>query len=286
MYTAKIENSNGQIMILTGNEPVYQVISILGLNPPPAQINTTTAAGIDGTRYNSSRLNSRNIVITIKINGDVETNRQTLYRFFRTKEWCRFYYANRHRDVYIDGYVEAVNCDLFVNDERAQISIICPQPYFKDFETVTDDVSNVVAAFKFPFSINIGNPIPISSFDNLGTATVINDSEVAVGVIIDVTFAGAVDELELLNTNTGEHLTLAYPFVESDRVTIDTTKGNKSVRLFRDGETINIFPAVQRGSVFLQLAVGDNQFAYLADGGERNTLVSVIFSHANMYRGV
>lgn len=286
MYIAKIENANGQTMILTGNESAYQVISIIGLNPPPAQINTTTAAGLDGAQFNSARLNTRNIVITIKINGDVETNRQTLYKFFRTKERCRFFFSNRNRDVYIDGYVETVACDLFVNDERAQISILCPQPYFRGLETVTDDISSTVAGFEFPFAIDLGDPIPFSTFDSAGAANVVNDSEAEVGVIIDMTFSGSVDAVEIRNTNTGESLTLAYSFEVADRVQIDTNKGNKSVTLFRDGEALNIFPALQRGSTFFQLSVGDNPFIYLADGGASNNLVDVVFSHFNVYRGV
>lgn len=286
MYIAKIENANGQTMILTGNESAYQVVSIIGLNPPPAQINTNTAVGLDGAQFNSARLNTRNIVITIKINGDVETNRQTLYRFFRTKERCRFYFSNRNRDVYIDGYVETVACDLFVNDERAQISILCPQPYFRDLEMVSADISSTVAAFEFPFAIDLGDPIPFSTFDSAGAANVVNDSEAEVGVIIDMTFSGSVDEVELRNTDTGESFALVYAFEAADRVTIDTNKGSKSVVLLRNGETINIFTAIQRGSTFFQLAVGDNPFVYFADGGANNNLVDVIFNHFNIYRGV
>ena len=113
MYTAKIENVNGEVMLLTNKESKYQVISITGLNPPKAQINTTPIVGLDGAKFNSSKLETRNIVITIRLNGDVEANRQALYNFFVTKKWCRFYYTNGSRNVYIDGYIDSVECDLF-----------------------------------------------------------------------------------------------------------------------------------------------------------------------------
>ena len=154
MYTAQIENSSGNLFTLTGNEPVYQILSITGLNPPNAQINTTTIVGLDGAVFNSSKLETRNLVLTIKINGDVETNRLLLYSYFKTKDKCTFYYSNNSRDVSIEGYVESVECDLFSNNELAQISIICPYPYFKALTQIITDFSNVTPQFVFPFSIN------------------------------------------------------------------------------------------------------------------------------------
>ena len=105
MYTAKIENSGGEVLTLTWAESKWQVFDITGLDPPAAQINLTNLAGLDGARLNSTKLGTRNIVISIKINGDVEGNRLDLYRFFRTKEACTFYFTNGRRDVKIEGVV-------------------------------------------------------------------------------------------------------------------------------------------------------------------------------------
>ena len=103
MFAAKIQNASGDVMTLTGKEPKYQIIDIQGLNPPAAQINTSTIVGMDGAVFNSSKLQTRNLVLTIKINGDVELNRLRLYSYFRTKEWCKFYYTNDSLEVTIDG---------------------------------------------------------------------------------------------------------------------------------------------------------------------------------------
>ena len=286
MYTATIENKKGEMLTLTGQEAIYQIISIQGLNPPQAQINMTNIVGLDGAKYNSAKLETRNIVMTIKINGNVERNRQNLYLFFQTKEWCKFYYTNENRNVYIEAYVESFECDFFSNSEMAQVSLICPYPYFKDLEEITDDISNVTAAFSFPFSINIGSPIPFSIFDHARTANVFNASESETGVIIEIDFSASVDEIMIRNVGTGDTFTLDYEFLSGDRVTINTNKGQKSVSLLRNGATINLFSAMQRGSVFFQLAVGDNEFGYLADDGENNGNVFIYFSHYNTYRGV
>ena len=286
MYTAKIQNVNGDVYVLTGNEPVYQVIDIQGLNPPKAQINTTTIVGLDGATFNSSKLETRNLVLTIKINGDVEANRQNLYRYFRTKEWCKFFYSNASVDVYIEGYVESVECGLFTNDERAQISIICPYPYFKSVEQIIDDISNTLAAFVFPFSINEDEPIVFSTYESSRVTNVYNATASETGVEIEIDIKAAVTTIEIKNTITGDDLTLSYSFQANDRVLINTNKGQKSVKLVRSGMTSNLFSAVQRGSVFFQLSAGVNLFGYLVDNGANNEDVYIIFRHYNTYRGV
>ena len=286
MYTAKIENKNGAVYVLTGNEPVYQVIDITGLNPPPAQINTTPIVGLDGALFNSSRLDTRNIVLTIKINGDVEKNRLALYQAFRTKEWCRFYYTNGTLDVYIDGYVETVECGLFTNDEQAQISILCPSPYFRSLEEIIDDISSVTAKFTFPFDINVNQPIPISEFRIADTTNVINSSSAETGMIIEIDVLASIYDIEIRNVITGDRFMLGGNYQAGDKIIIDTNKGQKSVKLVRDGITTNILSKIARGSVFFQLQPGDNFFGFLIDLGDNNQNVYITIKHFNAYRGV
>ena len=286
MFTAKIENSSGDILTLTGNEPVYQVIKITGLNPPKAQINTTSIVGLDGARFNSAKLDTRNIVLTVRINGDVETNRLNLYRYFRTKEPCTFYYANDTLDVSINGYVENVECDLFTNNELAQISIICPYPYFKSISQIIADSSNVLGLFVFPFSINIDEPIAISELQTSGDVEVYNSSESETGAIIEINVFDTVNTIQINNVVTGDILKLVYSFLSGDKIVVNTTKGQKSISLIRNGVLTNIFSALQQGSSFFQLVSGMNLFEYTADGVSASDDISILFRYFSEYRGV
>lgn len=300
MFKCKIENVKNEILTLTQDESNYQVLDIEGLNPPKAQINTSTIAGLDGTKFNSSKLESRNIVITVKINGDIEANRINLYKYFITKEWCKFYYENERRNVYIDCYVENFECSLFVKDEIAQISLICPNPYFKDMEEIIDDISKALAAFEFPFAhgskgatnpsvpkdTSTDNAIPFSTIDVNKVTNVYNDSESETGLIIEMDIAGTMNEIQIKNTGTGDTFILDYSFIEGDKVIIDTNKGQKSVRLIRNANTINLFTAMKKGSTFFQLSIGDNFFSYSADDGVSDDLINIVFKHYTVYRGV
>lgn len=286
MYQASIENKNGDVLLLTGQEAVYQVIKITGLNPPKAQINTTTIVGLDGAVFNSSKLETRNLVLTIKINGDIEANRLNLYNYFKTKDWCKFYYSNDSLDVAIEGYVESVECNLFTNDETAQISIICPYPYFKGLSEITTDSGQVLALFTFPFSINISEPVVISNYEETGGVVVFNSSESECGVTIEIDVSDSINSIEIKNITTGDDFELDYVFSPQDKIIIDTNKGQKSITLIRNGVFSNLFAALKQGSVFFQLAKGTNVFEYLVDGAESNGKISLLFRYFNVYRGV
>lgn len=286
MYSAQIANANGELLELTGHETQYQVMSIRGLNPPNAQINLSTVVGMDGANFNSSKLETRNIVIMLRLNGDVESNRLLLYSIVQTKELCTFYYQNDSRDVYIEGYVDSVECDYFNMSEVMQISIICPQPYFKALDEIIDDISKVIPQFTFPFSINIGEPVVISSLDAQRVTNVQNVSASQTGVIVEITFEDSASEVKIQNTETGEFIELEYSFLAGDVVTINTNKGQKKISLVRDGGTSNIFPALQSGSTFFQLNTGDNFFSYAVDNGDNDSAVNILFKHYSIYRGV
>ena len=286
MYQAQIENSGGESLTLNGNETRWQVLSITGLNPPPAQINTTNISGMDGARFNSSKLGTRNIVIMLRINGNVEDNRQELYRFFRTKDVCTFYFSNDNRDVLIQGYVETVECDLFEQGQTMQISIICPYPYFQAIQNVIVDISNEVATFSFPFSINHGEPIPFTNYISNRVTNVKNNSETETGVMIGIYVLSDVGKIQIKDTDTGDSLTLVYSFLENDRIVINTEKGNKNISLIRNGVEANLFTALQEGSVFFQLKVGDNHFGYLVNDGSDDDAVYIVFDFSYKYRGV
>lgn len=286
MFTIKIENVRNNVITLTQNESYYQVVNVEGLNPPKAIINASNVAGLDGSKFNSSKLEERNIVLYIRLNGNVEANRINLYSFFRTKEWCKFYYKNGMRDVFIEGYVESCEVALFTNNEVMQVSIICPNPYFQNMIEIVDDISKALGAFKFPFSINVNNPVPFSTLETGRVTNVLNDSTTERGMTIDIDVLGNVNKIRIVNVGNGDWLTVRYAFVANDKIVINTNKGEKSIKLIREAVETNIFTSMQKGSTFFQLEAGNNSFSYLADDGASDDAVHIEFKHRDLYRGV
>lgn len=286
MYTLTVENRIGDVLELTGKENTYQIQQIEGLAPPNATINMTNIVGMDGAVFNSARLETREIVIYIKINGNAELNRNALYKFFAPKTAVKLYYVNGIRNVNIEGYVSSFACDFFAEGEIAQVSILCPSPYWKDAQEIVDYISNVRPLFTFPFFINENEPIPISDYTENRESVVYNYSQTETGLVIRVTFSAITHKVRIQNTTTGEYFAIWCEFTADDVLIIDTNSGHKSVTLLHDGAYYNIFPYILQGSTFIQLHLGANTFQVSADDGASDDNIEVELIRRTEYAGV
>lgn len=293
MFTLKIENPIGEIIKLTQNEANYQVIDISGLNPPNATIINTKVAGMDGSKNSSTRLEERNIVITVKLNGDIEKNRLKLYRYFSTKQWCKIYFQSNSRDIYAEGYIETNECSPFGKGQVMQISIVCPDPYFHSLKEIWSDISQVVGVFEFPFAIGSGgieegtttdDATEFSVYVKDKIVNILNEGEVETGVTIEITATGTVTNPVIYNVNTHESFGINTQMVKGDVEIINTNSGQKSITRIRDGKETNEINKLVRGSTWLTLRMGDNLFTYTADGGAEN--MQIIFKHHSKYQAV
>ena len=103
MYEFKVKYAEDSIYNLSDSKN-YTLYKITGLEPPDVDINTSNNATSDGSTVNSLRVDERNIVLYMTIEGDVETNRINLYKYFPYKRNIELYYKNNSRDVFIEGY--------------------------------------------------------------------------------------------------------------------------------------------------------------------------------------
>lgn len=266
MFTAKIQNRYGEMIELTHN-PDYTVKGITGLNPVNASINTGVLATTDGAIFNSSRKGQRNIVILVAINGDVEKNRLRLYKYAPTKYPIRFYFKNESRDVFIDGYVESHEVDHFENGQAAQISIICPQPFFQSVEDSNTEFAALTPLFKFSFFTDSENPIIFSEIEQNSEQNIVNNGDVETGIIIDLRASSVVQNPIIYNRDTGEKFALNITMQEGDAIQINTNSGQKSVMLTRNGVESNIINSAGIDNDWFVLRYGDNIFTYEASQG-------------------
>ena len=282
MFNLSVQNEAGKTLELTNNEN-YVVSSIQGLNPPSATINTKTVTNFDGAKFNSSRVNVRNIVITILPTDPVDANRIALYEYFKVKQFVRIFYSNRLRNVYIDGYVETMEDDFFTKSQNIQISIICPNPYFKSVDYGINSFMNVVDLFESPFSIPNEGMAVSEKLDNF-TVDVTNRGDVSTGVVIHGIFSGNVIELTIWDKLTKGKMMIEYEFVAGDELFIDTNKGQKSITLSRSGEKVNLINYLTEDSTWLTLSPGINSFEYVTEYGQMNVELSI--QHSDLYQGV
>lgn len=263
MYSLKIQNATGEIFDLSDMRSRYSIIHVSGLTPPKAAINTSPAGVLDGEFFNSARLNMRNIVLDIVIEGDIETNRQHLYRIFPSKSACTVFFKNKNMDVKIDGYIEVVDGDVCVRREQMQISILCPRPYWTTLGLIAYELSTTLALFEFPFSIEESPGIPLSEYSENPTIEVFNSGSAPCGFNAYIEIAAGssgISDAALFNLTTQKKIQLAagYTLQPGDTLWISTVPGMLRYQLIRNGEYINFVNRMTSDSEFFTLALGEN----------------------------
>lgn len=241
MLKVTVTNSNNQSLTIT-NSASYQLVSITGLNPPVANLSITGLATDDGSYYNMGRVPQRNIVLTIQPLNDIEANRTALYTYFIPKDEIRLAFKTGGREVYIDGIVEGVEIDFNSKTQLVQVSVICPDPFFKNKTETTVEIAHTQA----------------------GT-TISNAGDVEQGVEITITALDAFDHINLKNLTLGEQMELDYVgAVAGDTVYINTKTGQKTATLTHNGTTTSIISKVYTSSQWPQMGRGSNTYTVMA----------------------
>ena len=161
-----ITNHNGDVMeyliegVQQDNPSGLIITNITGLGPAKAQINFTNLATADGGQYNSSRLESRNIVITALFTHatSIEEARLLSYKYFPIKRKIKFRIETDNRIAETEGYVESNEPSIFEENSSCTISILCEKPYFVDASdggTIDYSVSDLQKLFELPFEVEI-----------------------------------------------------------------------------------------------------------------------------------
>lgn len=295
-----VTNPKGESLRLELKRPELSgliVQKIEGLGPVNATINTTEIATMDGAIYNSAKAQTRNIVLTLAMmfSPTIEDSRLKTYKFFPIKKQIRLDVETDRRTVYTYGYVESNEPEIFSDKETADISIICPSPYFYEGSGTVTSFYGAEPLFEFPFSNESVNEklIEISRL-RLDSRAIINyKGDADTGAIISFRAKDVVRNISLYNTITGESMHIETDKIETitgqkygagDDIIVSTIRGDRYVRLLRNGIYTNVISALQKNSDFFQLSNGDNIFAFTAEEGDDSLVIT--FTYNNAYGGV
>lgn len=292
--SVKIELSEG--------DPNHGMIiqNITGLGPPKASINMTDLATMDGSLFNSARVEKRNILIRMIFTfaPTVEDSRQRTYKYFPIKKPLTFLIETENRIVETVGIVETNEPDIFSKEETNQISLVCDDPYFYSAGENGKNVTvffGVEPLFEFEFeNDSVNKPvIEFGSIENETEKTIYYDGDSEIGVVITIHAIGDTRNITIYNTGTREVMKIDTKKIEEltgsgiiagDDIIISTIRGDKSIRLLRDGIYTNILNALDKDSDWFQLTKGDNIFAYTAEYGSENLQFKV--ENRIIYEGV
>ena len=267
------------------------ITQITGIGPTKAVINSTDLALGDGAVFNSSRIEKRNIVFHFQlaevlaedgmhVEKTIEQVRLDTYRYFQLKKKHRLIFETDTRYVEIEGYVESNEPDIFNEKETAQVSIICPNPFFTA-KTKTIKMNGVNEMFTFPFSNEEGTQSLIMGefSENVGEK-ISYHGDVDSGVIMTIRAEGAAKNVEVVNLKSKERFVINTAKMEGhiqqgDVLTFSSMPGAKTAMLLRGGVEKSILPTISRTGQWLHLVNGDNVFSYSAEEGAENISIEI-----------
>jgi hypothetical protein len=222
---------------------------VTGLDPVKATITSSSFAQLDGSQYQSSRREERNIILTITLEPEwgsetVRDLRKRLYAYFMPKSAVDLkFYSSDMDPVWISGRVESFETPLFSSEPQVTVSIICFDPDFYD-----------------PAPENV----PGNTTSTVDTALVEYDGSVETGFVFTLTVNRALTAFSIYLND--QQLDFNGALQNLDILTISTIQGNKYVRLSRAGVETSFLYGVTPQSAWPEFQPGDNHLRVYAVG--------------------
>lgn len=196
---------------------------VTGLNPPDRSLFIGDYSQ-DGGIYQGRRVGSRNVVFTINLNPNpalgetVPKLRESLYKAFIDPQVDGDHLKlllkdDTGREIYLVGYCEKFESEIFDVETMCQISMICPDPYLRDnHDTIISHNSGYVT---FPFTYQ-------------GSAET--------GFLVRIYVTTETNQITL--HNNGKMMELVHPdpnghYDVGDIIIINTVRGYRSITITR-----------------------------------------------------
>jgi len=268
----EVRTPSGSVLTLTLDDTSngFVIAGIDGLDPVKATITSSSFAKIDGSQYQASRREARNIILKIGLEPNYVTStvrslRNILYDYFMPKsEVSLRFYVDDDLVVDIDGRVETCDSDLFSKDVQVNVSILCFDPDFIEHESETITGATV-------------------STDE--TITVNYDGTVSTGIVFVMPIDRSLSSFTIYHTppdGTVRSLDFSDSLVSGDVVTIGTNRGDKYVYRMREGVTQSALYAMSPQSNWIELERGVNTLRVYATGAA----LSYTITYFNRYGGL
>ena len=263
----------------------FIIASVEGLGPTKSNVNTTKTATDHGSKYNSARLDQRNITMSLifceTATESIEDIRHKSYEYFPVNERIEIMIETDKRVLKTEGYVETNEPNIYSSMEGCNISILCPDPFFYAINADRTSFSGVEPLFEFPFeNPSLEEPLLVfSAITNDIVKNVRYEGNFNAPITMTIHATGNVSNITVYNMkthglfkiDTAKLATMTgSEIITGDTIIIDTTPGSRSATLIRNGESINIFNCINRDADWFIVGKGVNTFAYKADVGEDN----------------
>lgn len=223
-----VNGDNSFTIPIVGATPKDSLLirQITGLGPPDINLFIGDYAR-DGGIYQGRRVGTRNPVILAELNPNpalgetVFSLRQRLYKtFIDPQSEADYLKLDLHLDdgrvLYLVGYTEKFETEIFSSESLVQVSIICPDPYLRSESPVVRTNASGWTILNFPYE---------------GTAET--------GFKAEIKITAATSTLTLDLNSITDHpqepargrMVIDHDFVAGDKLVINTVRGQRKIEL-------------------------------------------------------
>lgn len=285
------------------NDAGLLLYKIDGISPGNVDVNYQDYAVLDGGVFNSSRMGTREITLYFYygFTPQIESARHRAYRYFPVKEKVRLDFLTDERHLYIQGWVEENDTQIFSKQEEGQVTIVCPDPYFYESENTSYVLGSAYPEFEFPFS-NESLSEKLICFGETGNrfAYDVNyNGDMEVGAVIRIYFKtdpsnvdgfitihDANDSIKLVLNIPGIQSSTGVTFEQYGSIVFSSVRGSKDIYYERFGKKRSLIGAFDIVNFpWMYLTPGSNTFAFEMDENYYNDVVITI-EHEGAYGGV
>lgn len=247
----------------------FKLLSHSGFAAADYSVAMSSGGSYDGGYITSARLDSRTLSIKFDFGGRFgEVTRQSLIRFFAPSRELTVTAQRGNIKRTITGYA----CDFDIDETNrhahsvVNLSILCPDPYFKATETVSQSAAVVTPMFHLPCYL----PVVLGVESSTGSLTVHNDGDTAADLVVELIAYADVNNPYIANDTTGRRIATKGKLSAGKKLTISTVRRHKAATI--NGERCLTNPSSQFSDF---LTVGENNLRYSSDEGSGDIAVNV-----------
>lgn len=271
-----------------GKNEHYHLIEVQGIEAADMEVVTNSNVLYDGSRLVNQRIGHRNIVLDIEYDGPNKLDaREKIIRLFNAHNTCQTSVRYGDSRKKILGFVESLKSlqKNIHNMIRFRLSIICPDPYFLDYDDRNIHLVEWERNLTFPLKIPQKRGLVFGKKKNRSFVNIINTGHIKTGMIITIRATGKVNKPFIMNTVTRKMIKINKNLTPGEVFIINTNSGQKGLEMLNDPEGRNNgYRFLSEDSEFLQLDLGDNLIRYGAEDGINQ--LSVIIQYNDKYLGV
>ena len=256
----------------------FKLISHSGFAAADYDVQMLSGGSSDGGYISCARLSSRTLGIKFDFGGyNGETVRQSLISFFAPGRSLTV--TARRGNIVREISGHAVDFDISETNRYAHsvvnLSVLCPDPYFKATNTTFCDFAVITPAFHLPCHF----PCILGTEVGTGDIEITNIGDTYADMAAELIANATVTAPYILNRTNGKKISVKDSLKSGDVLRISTVRRAKMAAV--NGGKCLIDPSSQF-SDFLE--VGLNHISYGSDEGSGNLAVSV--QYTALYLGV